>query len=98
MYNLTNLTTAQTPADLFTFANSITSGILFGGGLFALWFIMLFSLIRWGGDVAFTVASWSCFLLGVLLAYGGFIGIILPLAFLVMAAFGSLYLSAKGGA
>lgn len=96
MYNLTNLTTAQNIGDVTLTANNYSQGFLFGGALVAVFFIMLMGLLRWGFDTALIVSSWTCFILGIILSFGGFVTITLPLAFLAIAAFTTLFLWASG--
>lgn len=95
-YNLTNLTTAENIGDVARTANNYSQGVLFGGALIAFFFVMLMSLLKWGFDVALTVSAWSCFILGLFLALGEFVSILYPLAFLAIAAFGTLWLYASG--
>jgi hypothetical protein len=96
MYNLTNLTTAQNIGSVVAFANNTSRGILFGGALIAIFFVMLVSLKKWDFDAALIMSGWTCFVLGIILAYGGFVQILFPLAFLAIAAFSAMYMWASG--
>lgn len=91
MFNFTNLTTDPTVATVFTAANSYANDALFGMLCIALFFILLMSLKKWEFSSALLVAGWSSFILSAILAYGGWVNIIFPLAFLSIAGFTMLY-------
>lgn len=95
-YNLTNLTTAENLSDVAGFANGAAQGHLFGMALLAAFFIMLMALKKWEMEGALIVSSWTAFIFGVILAYGGWVNIIYPLGFLVVAAFATLWAHASG--
>lgn len=91
-YNLTNLTSAETAADLVVFANEVTSGMFMMLFLFAIFFILLLALKRYGFAEALLASSFVIFLVSATLAYGSFVGIIWPLLFLAIMAFTGFYL------
>lgn len=92
LYNLTNLTNADNLGDVMLFSNEVTGGVLIGLLLVAIFFIMLMALKRWEFANALLASSWVSFLLGIVLSYGGFVNILLPLGFLAVAAFTALYI------
>jgi hypothetical protein len=95
-YNLTNLTNAQNVGDLVTFANSSTEGFFIGLVMVAIFFILLMALKKWEFTNALLASSWVSFLLAAILAYGGYVNVLLPLGFLILAATTALYLWTVG--
>lgn len=95
MYNTTCIQEAADPGVITQCANTATEGTLFGGLSVALFFIFIFALRKGGGwqfDESITVASFACFVLTSVLAFGKFVNIIYPLGFLALLAFSGLYL------
>lgn len=91
-YNLTDLYAASTSSDIVLFANSTVDGLLFGFFIVAIFFIMLYALKNWEFDVALLTASFSCFILSGIAAFGGFVNVIFPLFFLAATAFAGFYI------
>lgn len=91
MYNFTNLTTDPTVASVFIAANSYANGALFGFLSMALFFVLLMGLKKWDFASALLTAGWVSFVLSSILAYGGWLNIIFPLAYLAIAGFTMLY-------
>lgn len=96
MYNLTQLTTAETAGDLVLFSNYVTGGLFVGLMVIALFFISLFVLKRWEFDQSLLASAFISFLISAILSYGGILRIIYPLAFLSVAAFTFLYMVMTG--
>lgn len=96
MYNLTNLTTSPTVATVFMAANSFTNNTLFSFLSIAVFFVLLMSLKKWEFSSALLTAGWVSFVLSAILAYGGWINIIFPLAYLSIAGFTMLYVVTVG--
>lgn len=92
MWNMTALTTDPTVATIFTAANSFTNNNLFIFLSIALFFILLLALKKWEFSSALLTAGWVSFVLSALLAYGGLLSIIFPLAYLAVAGFTMLYM------
>lgn len=92
MYNLTNLTNDPTVATVFLAANSYTGYALFSFLSVALFFILLMTLKKWSFPSALLTSGWVSFVLSAILAYGGWINIIFPLAYLSIAGFTMLYM------
>lgn len=91
-YNITCIKAARGIGELALCANNSTGGILFGFGLLAFTIILLFAMKRYEFDNGMLAVSWLMFLISGILAYGGFLPILFPLGFLVVAAFTSLYI------
>ena len=100
--NITELSTSVSVTDVVCVANSATEGILIGGFLLAVFFIMLFVLKRWDFDRAMLVSSWSCFLLASLASFmscrngDSLLSPYWALVFLILAAFTALYMWSSG--
>lgn len=93
-YNLTALAAADDWGEIALVANAATEGTLFTGLSVALFFVFLMSLKKGGGwpvDDSILASSFACFILTGVLSYGGFINIIIPLAYLAILAFTGLY-------
>jgi len=90
-YNVSGLYNATSISDITLYANSSTSGVLFGFFMIGIFFVMMFSLKRWEFDDALLSSSFSCFLLSSVLAYGGYLNVVFPLAFLAMMALTAFY-------
>lgn len=91
-YNLTQLQAATHIGDLVTFANSVTNELWMPMVLIAIYFIMLFVLKRWNFEHGLIASSFSCFLLSLALAYGGYVNFIFCLLYLILIALCGLYL------
>jgi len=92
MYNLTELQEATTVSGIFTYANTNTSGMLMGFLMVSIFFIMLMILKRYSFEDAMLASSFSCFILSLILSYGGMLNFIYPLSFLLIAAFTGFYI------
>lgn len=93
-YNMTALQQANDWGDIALAANSATDGVLFGGLSIALFFVFIVSLKKgggWGIDESILASSFACFVLTAVLAYGGYVNVIFPLAYLAILAFTGLY-------
>ena len=95
-YNLTNLTNAQNIGDVVAYANQSTHGFFIGLVMVAVFFIILMALKKWEFVNSLLAASWVSFLLAAILAYGGYVNVLLPLGFLIIAGFTALYLWTVG--
>jgi|TARA_R100000501_G_C2588065_1_gene88994 hypothetical protein len=91
-YNITALGNADTLSGLIIVANDAVEGILIGLFMFAVFFVMLMALKKWDFDAALLSSSFSCFILSMILSYGGFLNLIFPLVFLAMAGLTALYM------
>ena len=77
---------------LILFGNNATEGLLVGGLMIAIFFVML---LRLNGRNEFIhtlmASSFVCFLLSGILAYIGLLGVVFPLLFLAILAFSALF-------
>ena len=89
--NLTILQEADTMGKIAIYANNASNGILMGGFMIAIFFVMMFVLKRWDFDDALLSSSFVCFILSSILAYSKLLNIIFPLGFLAITAFTALY-------
>jgi hypothetical protein len=93
---LESLQNATGISDFFRFANSVTTvgggaGIFTGMMLLAIFFIMVLGLKRYGLDNGLLTASWTCFLLSLLLRSADLISIMFVLGFLAITAIITAY-------
>ena len=93
MYNITALQNASTIYDIFSFANSATNGLLFGGLLIATFFILLMMLKRWDFDKALLVDGFACFILSLMMANAHLISFLFVIAFASVTALSLLYMA-----
>jgi uncharacterized BrkB/YihY/UPF0761 family membrane protein len=93
-YNMTCVQAAADPGVIATCANAATNGTLFTGLSVALFFIFLFALRRqqWPVDDSILAAAFACFILTGVLAFGKYVNVFVPLAYLAIMAFDGLYL------
>lgn len=91
-YNMTSLKAVSTVSDLFIWANTATSQILFGLFLVGTFFVMLMILKKYEFGSALTAASWVTFILAVLLRAAGLVSILYPIGFLILVAGTMFYL------
>lgn len=97
MADLSNLTGVDTVQELMFFTNNAVSGILFSGGMAVFFFIILVALLKNNEpfENALAVASWVMFVVSAFFWLAHLLPTIVPLAFLVIAAFDLLYLYAS---
>lgn len=91
MYNLTNLTNTENISGIILYANNSTSGVLFGGLMIAIFFIMLFGLKRWDFTDTILVSSFSCLLLSLILVSINLLSIYYSMVFLVILSFSGFW-------
>lgn len=91
---LGNVTSFQGMA---SFTNDAVSGVLFTGGIFALFFIMLLVLNKNDEPFVnvFVISSWSMFVLSLFLWLAHLTPTFVSIVFLVFSGFGTLYLYAS---
>ena len=92
MYNLTNLSTAQTPMDIISFANDNTQGMLFGGFLISLWFVMFIVLKKYSFERAFVTSSFLCFIISIFFVSAQLVTFHYSIVFGVMTLFGGFWM------
>lgn len=99
MYNLTKIKGEDVNLyELILFGNEASDGMLVGGLIIAIFFIILFRLIRTTEfSSGMLVSSFIGFILSSLLALAELLGIIFPLTFLAMLAFAGLYIFTARG-
>lgn len=97
MYNLTPIQGSGVNVyELLLFGNNATEGLLLGGFMLAIFFVMLFRLnTKNEFSASLLASSFVCFILSAILAYGKLLGLIYPLGFLAMLAFDALYMYAS---
>jgi hypothetical protein len=95
MYNLTQIQgTGVNVYSLILFGNEATSGLLVGGLVIAIFFVMLFRISsRNDLPISLLVSSLMCFFLSGILAFAGLVGLIFPLTFLIVLAFDGLFIT-----
>lgn len=94
-YNMTALSNIETLPELFLYANSAASNLLFGFISIALFFIMLLVLKRWEFDKALLSSSFAMFILTLILSFAKLLNFIFPLVFLIIMAFSGLLMYAS---
>ena len=96
MTNLTNITSLQ---GIAYYTNSMTDSLLFTGGIIVFFFIILMALIKNGEpfENGLAVASWSMFVVSLFFWFAQLVPTGLPICFLIVAAFDTLYLYASRG-
>lgn len=89
--NITNITSLQKLAYV---TNNYTDGVLFIGGLIVFFIVILMILIKNEQPLpnALAISSWSIFIVASLLWYASLVPTIIPLTFLILTAFTTLYL------
>jgi hypothetical protein len=92
--DLTNFTNVTSLQGLAYTANNAVNNILFDGGMIAFFIIILMVLFRNGEpfENCMAVAGWSMFVVSLIFWLGHLITTLLVLAFLMIAAFSTLYL------
>jgi len=91
-YNISQLANIEAVSELAVYANTVTDNLFFGFVIIGLFFIMLFILKRWEFDKALLSSSFACFILSIILVYGGFLSIMFALVFLIIFAFTGFYM------
>lgn len=91
-YNLTDLQNAERIEGLFSFANAASGGILSVGIMIAIFFVLLLLFRRYDFTQGMAVSGFTCFILSGLLAYGGYINVMVVFLFLIITAFSTFYL------
>lgn len=91
MYNLTNLTLAMNFGDVVVYANSVSSGYLFGMFSIGLFFIILMAFRRAPFAESLLTASFLSFVLAAIAGYAGLLNVIFALAYLILLALTGLY-------
>lgn len=89
--NFTNITSLQKLAYV---TNNYVDGILFSGGIIIFFIIILMLLLKNEQPFpnALAVSSWSMFMISMLFTFSSLIPMIMPIGFLIMASFTTLYL------
>ena len=84
-YDLINLSKSETVLDIVKYSNTSSNGVLAGGLLVALFFIILTRLgVKDGYSNGLLVSSWICFIVSLFLKYAGLINDLFVLGFLIM--------------
>jgi len=90
--NMSELAGIETLSGLVIFANTAAEGVLFGGLMIAIFFVMLMILKKWEIEKALLASSFSCFILSMFLTYAKVLNLVFPLVFLIVMAFTLFYL------
>lgn len=92
MTNLTNVTTLQ---GLAAYTNNYTNGVLFDGGMFVFFIILLMGLLKFNNDfeASIMISSWSMFVVSSLFWLAHLVSIIVIIGFLILAALSALYIN-----
>lgn len=91
LYNLTQLQASETFADLLVYANVSSNEVLINFMMVAVFLIVLMVLRRYDFIDVLLADSFGCMIISGFLAYGGFINIIVPLAFLMILVLSGFY-------
>lgn len=92
MYNLTQMQGDVNLYNLIVYGNDASQGMLVGGLMIAIFFIILFRLVTNNEfSKALLATSFISFILSGILALGELVGMIFPLFFLALLAFTGLY-------
>jgi hypothetical protein len=91
-YNITLLSEVATIRELFVVTNTYSGDLFTVLMMFAIFFIMLMALKRFGFQYAMFSASFASFVLSLLLMYAELLNIIWVLGFLALTAFTALYI------
>jgi hypothetical protein len=97
MVDFTNLTNATTLQGVAEYTNNATGGVLFQGGIFMFFIIMMIILTKNDEpfENALAVSSWSMFVVSAMFWFAELIPTIIPLAFLMLASISVLILYTK---
>jgi len=91
-YNITALQEADTVFGLLEYANNSTEGMLMGGFMLAIFFVMLMVLKKWDFIDSLAASGFVCFILSSILVYGKLLNMVFPIMFLGITAFTALYM------
>jgi len=94
-YNFTELRAAETVYDLVIYANNSSGQLMMGLILFAVFFVFTLLFKRLGMAEALAGSSYVCFILSLYLSFALLVNFYITLAFLIIAAFATLYLYVK---
>jgi len=81
-YNMTALQNAYYVSDLLVYANTATNGLIGTMMITATFFITLMSLLPYGWKDASIVAGFLSFIVSVVMAFGGFVAVAVPVVLL----------------
>lgn len=92
--DLTNLTNTTTLQGLAYYTNNAVDGVLFTGGMIVMFIIILMTLLRFEQpfENALAISSWVSFIFSVFFWFAKLLPTIIPLMFLMITAFTTLYL------
>ena len=93
-YNLTNLTSATNPAQLVGFVNEVTGQSFMSLMVLAFFIIMLVKLFKLDFASSLALSSYLAFVLSSVMVFAEWINLMIPLAFLTLAALSTFYLYA----
>jgi len=95
--DLTNLTNISSIQGLAFYTNNSVDGVLFSGGIFVFFIILLVSLLRF--DISFpaalAVSGWSIFIVSLFFWFAHLLPTLVVLAFLLISGFSVLFLYAN---
>lgn len=101
--NITALTNSTGMGNLFCVVNQSTDGILLGGFIIAIFFVVLLVLKKWDFEKALLATSWSCFLIALIASAvscpdgSKLLSVWYALAFLLITGITALYVWSTGG-
>jgi uncharacterized membrane protein YjfL (UPF0719 family) len=92
MYNLTELTNADTFVEVVIYADNAAANLLFGGFIIVIFIVFLVAMSRNDFIDRIAVGSYVCFVLSLLATLSVHLNFLFLLGFLIIAAFSTMYL------
>jgi ABC-type Fe3+-siderophore transport system permease subunit len=92
--NITDLTNSTTLQGVAYYTNNQTDGVLFTGGIIVMFIIILMNLLRTEQTIeqALGISSWVTFMVSIMFWFAKLLPTIIPLMFLMIAGFTTLYI------
>lgn len=92
LYNLSFLGNFTGASDILVYNNQVTGGWFMTMIIVALWIIAIIKFREYGIAETMAVSSYTAFLLSLILLFGKFVSYMIPLSFLLIAVFSTMYL------
>lgn len=92
--NMTNLTNVDSLQGLAVFTNNQTGGVLFMGGIIALFIVMVMVLLKNNEPLpnVLSISGWLMFVISCFFWFAGLLSTLFPLLFLIIAGISTLIL------
>lgn len=94
MVNVANITNITSLQQMAVYSNNMSGNVLFDGGMFVFFIILLVALLRFNNDFegSLAISSWTMFIVSALFWMAKVVDVKTVLAFLIIASFTGLYL------